>query len=221
MANGSQKNASAKSSEEKRLSVNSRKGLIRRLMRGKDARIRFVDSHLGKGVAFQVQALRGKEGWSQPKLAEKLGTNQNAVYRLENPNYGKQTLTTLKKVAAVFDVALIVRFVPFSQLVDWVSGTPHVDPGLTPTALEAPDFQSEVAAGVFEMPQVVSPDTVRIAGNGEQTRNVAASITTGPHVVTATGHNVGVDDAGGTEASQFQVMAGAQIYGTRRAEARI
>jgi transcriptional regulator with XRE-family HTH domain len=123
-------------------------------MKSKDARIRFVDSHLSKGIAFQTQALRDNEEWSQQQLADELGSNQNAVYRLENPNYGKQTLTTLKKVAAVFDVALVVRFVPFSQLVDWVSGTPHVDPGLGPSTLGVPSFQSEIEHGAFEEPSV-------------------------------------------------------------------
>jgi len=119
-------------------------------MKAKDARVRFVDSHLRKGIAFQTQALRDKKQWSQEQLAEELDSNQNAVYRLENPDYGKQTLTTLKKVAAVFDVALVARFVPFSQLVDWVSGTPHVDPGLGPSTLDIPSFQTEVDLGVFE-----------------------------------------------------------------------
>jgi transcriptional regulator with XRE-family HTH domain len=123
-------------------------------MKGKDARIRFVDSHLSKGIAFQTQALRDKKEWSQQQLADKLGSNQNAVYRLENPNYGKQTLTTLKKVAAVFDVALVVRFVPFSQLVDWVSGTPRVDPGLGLSTLDVPSFQSELERGALDEPSV-------------------------------------------------------------------
>jgi transcriptional regulator with XRE-family HTH domain len=119
-------------------------------MRGKDARVRFVDSYLSKGIAFQVQGLRGREEWTQEKLAAELGSTQMGIYRLENPNYGRQTLTTLKKVADVFDVGLVVRFVPFSQLVDWASGTPHVDPGLVPSTLEVPSFQTEVERGVFE-----------------------------------------------------------------------
>lgn len=155
MVNGSQKNVSAKSNEEKRLSASSTKDLIRRLMKGRDARVRFVDSHLSKGIAFQVQALRDKEDWSQQQLAGQLGSNQNAVYRLENPNYGKQTLTTLKKVAAVFDVALVVRFVPFSQLLDWVTGTPRLDPGLGLNTLAVPNFDDEARSGIFNEPSFV------------------------------------------------------------------
>jgi len=178
MANASRNITLAKSNVERQRSENSRNGLIRRLIRGKDTRAKFLDSHLKKGIAFQVQALRGREKWTQGQLAAKLGSNQNAVYRLENPNYGRQTITTLRKVAAVFDVALVVRFVPFSQLVDWVSGTPHLDPGLTPNALEVPDFQSELGAGAFKAPEVAPSNTIVLAGNMEQTATVWASLGT-------------------------------------------
>ena len=102
-----------------------------------------MESNISKSLAFQTRALREREGWSQQYLAEKIGTNQNAVYRAENPNYGKQTITTLKKIAAAFDVALVVRFVPFSELVDWVSGTPRTIAGLTTAALMVPSFSIE------------------------------------------------------------------------------
>ena len=72
--------------------------------------------------------------------------NQNMIYRLENPSYGRATISTLKRIAAVFDVALVVRFVPFSQLIDWVTGTPFEDKGLSPEALAVPGF-SDVRLG--------------------------------------------------------------------------
>ena len=64
--------------------------------------------------------MRGREGWSQTELARRCGTSQNAISRLESPRYGKPSLTTLKKIAGVFDVALIVRYATFSELTDWV-----------------------------------------------------------------------------------------------------
>jgi len=114
-----------------------------------------VDSHISKTLAFQTRALREKEGWSQQTLAEKIDSNQNAVYRAENPNYGKQTITTLKKIAAAFDVALVVRFVPFSELADWVSGTPRIDYGLRSSAMSVPNFEEEEKnEQAFVMPEV-------------------------------------------------------------------
>ncbi len=78
-----------------------------------------------------------------------VGMNQNAISRLESPHYGKQTLTSLKRLAAAFDVALVVRFVPFTQLVNWVSGTPFVDAGLSTQALSVPNFSEEEQSGVL------------------------------------------------------------------------
>jgi transcriptional regulator with XRE-family HTH domain len=129
--------------KQRSTNLNSRTGLIQRLTRGASTRAKFVDSHVSKTLAFQIRSLREKEEWSQQTLAEKIGSNQNAIYRAENPNYGKQTITTLKKIAAAFDVALIVRFVPFGELVDWVSGTPRTIKGLTTEALTVPSFEEE------------------------------------------------------------------------------
>jgi transcriptional regulator with XRE-family HTH domain len=129
--------------KQRSTSLNSKRSVLKRLKRGAQTRSRFVESHISKALAFQIRSLREKEGWSQQRLAEKIGSNQNAIYRAENPNYGKQTLTTLKKIAAAFDVALAVRFVPFSELVDWVSGTPRIINGLTSTALAVPNFECE------------------------------------------------------------------------------
>ena len=122
---------------------NKRSDIIDRLRRGRTAREQFTASHISKTVAFQLRATRDKLGWSQERLAKEAGMNQNAISRLESPVYGKPTLTTLKRLAKAMDVGLIVRFVPFSEMVDWVSGTPHVSYGLTSEALAVPAFAAE------------------------------------------------------------------------------
>jgi hypothetical protein len=70
---------------------------------------------------------------------------QHAISRLESQGYGKPTLTTLKRLAAAMDVGLIVRFVPFSELVDWVSGTPRTNHGLTAAALAVTTYDQELS----------------------------------------------------------------------------
>ena len=65
-----------------------------------------------------------------------MGMTQNAISRLESSSYGKSTITTLKRLASAYDVALVVRFVPFSQLVDWVSGTERVDYGMSSSSFD-------------------------------------------------------------------------------------
>jgi len=145
MARESRKNGSngSNSGKPQSTNLNSKAGIAKRLRRGREVRATFVESNISKGLAFQIRSLREREGWSQQELADKIGSRQNAIYRAENPNYGKQTLTTLKKIAAAFDVGLVVRFVPFSELVDWVSGTPRTVEGLTSAALMVPAFEEE------------------------------------------------------------------------------
>lgn len=144
------------SSAEKRDStpLASRDRLCRRLERGPEARAKFVESHINKGLAYQLRAMREARGWSQEELAELVDMPQTAISRLESPDYGKPTITTLKRVAKVHDVALVVRFVPFSKLVNWVSGTPYLENGLSSDALAVPSFEEEANCGEFD--QVVN-----------------------------------------------------------------
>lgn len=97
-----------------------------------------------------MRSIREKLGWSQEQLAIAAGMNQNAISRLESFSYGKATLTTLKRLAAALDVALIVRFAPFSELTDWITGTPRVLSGLSTAALAVASFAEEEANGTFD-----------------------------------------------------------------------
>ncbi|MCK9376998.1 MAG: helix-turn-helix domain-containing protein [Syntrophobacterales bacterium] len=102
----------------------------------KEYRDAFVSAHIDNGIPFQIRALRKKEGWTQKELADRLGMKQERISALENPNYSKFTLTTLKKIASAFDVALIVRFAPISELVQW-------ELTLSPEKLETVSFDKD------------------------------------------------------------------------------
>jgi hypothetical protein len=83
-------------------------------------------------------------------MEQKAGIKQQAISRLENPYYGKATLTTLKKFAAANDVGLLVEFVPYSELINRVSGTPYVERGYGPQTMNVPSFEEEEKQGAFE-----------------------------------------------------------------------
>jgi len=102
----------------------------------KKYRRRFVDAFVRQGIASQIQLLRKREGLSQKKLGEITDKKQNAIARLEDPSYGKFTLTTLLQLANAFDVALSVRFIPFSKLEEQIND-------LTPDRLCVPRFSDE------------------------------------------------------------------------------
>jgi transcriptional regulator with XRE-family HTH domain len=137
--------------------------LFQILKRGKAVRSKFVESHLDKGIAYQIRSLRHGGKWTQLEFAAKLGIKHpnNVSARLENPYYGKMTLSTLKQIAAACDVALIVWFIPFSRFIKWVTGTPYLDSGLSEDFYNIPTFGDE-----FEMACVpaerMPPQSARI-----------------------------------------------------------
>jgi transcriptional regulator with XRE-family HTH domain len=87
-------------------------------------------------LPIQIRRLRERHGWTQAELAEKAGTQQVVVSRWENPDNKGITLNTLKRLARAFDVALIVRFAPFSEFIDWVCT-------LSPHSFQPASFEEE------------------------------------------------------------------------------
>jgi transcriptional regulator with XRE-family HTH domain len=81
----------------------------------KEYRDGFVESAIEDSLAVQIFSMRERRGWTQQELAEKCGTQQSGVCRWEGGS-PPQSLAPLKKLASAFDVALVVKFVPFSEL---------------------------------------------------------------------------------------------------------
>ncbi|MBV9147704.1 MAG: helix-turn-helix transcriptional regulator, partial [Acidobacteria bacterium] len=121
----------------------SRAKLWAKLGTSKRARERFVESHLDRTLAYQIRALRGD--LTQAEFAKKIGIGHanNVSARLENPQYGKHQIRILKKIAAACDMGLVVWFVPFSRMVDWVTATPYVDVGLRPSFYDIAGFEND------------------------------------------------------------------------------
>ena len=61
-------------------------------------------------IARAVIQARIKKGLTQRQLAEKIGTKQPAIARLEGMNT-TPTISQIKKIAKVLDKRLIIRFV--------------------------------------------------------------------------------------------------------------
>jgi transcriptional regulator with XRE-family HTH domain len=80
----------------------------------KSYRNAYIAEHVRRGIAYQIRALREQRGWNQAMFSKELDKPQSVVSRLEDPSYGKVTIQTLLEVADVCDVALQVRFVPYS-----------------------------------------------------------------------------------------------------------
>jgi transcriptional regulator with XRE-family HTH domain len=102
-------------------------------MSSKQYRDSYVSAHVSNTIAAQISALRESHGWTQKQLAQKAGMTQSRISALEDPNYENPEVGTLRRIASAFDVALTVRFIPFSELATWTAG-------LSSDHLEIPDF---------------------------------------------------------------------------------
>jgi transcriptional regulator with XRE-family HTH domain len=85
----------------------------------------YVSADIADTITAQMIALRKKHGWSQKELAERANMKQSRISAIEDPEYENISIATLKRLASVFDVALTVRFIPFSELAHWVH---HLSP---------------------------------------------------------------------------------------------
>jgi transcriptional regulator with XRE-family HTH domain len=92
--------------------------------RFRDRRYRrvYMDDFVNTSIAAQIQALRKARRLSQRDLAAKIGTKQGGVSRLEDVNYSGWKVSTLKRLARAFDVALVVRFESFGSVLDDIAG---------------------------------------------------------------------------------------------------
>jgi transcriptional regulator with XRE-family HTH domain len=97
--------------------VNTQSSLAEQL-KNKEYRDAFVASQLRIGLPMQCRALRESRELTQPQLAEAAGMSQPRISEIERPGERKPNLDTLLRLASAFDVALQVRFVPFSKLID-------------------------------------------------------------------------------------------------------
>ena len=85
------------------------------LFKDKDYRRGFAASHVGGFLAAQIYSMRARVGWSQKLLASKIGARQPQISVWET-SCENVNLSTLHKIAEAFDVALLVKFVPFSEV---------------------------------------------------------------------------------------------------------
>jgi hypothetical protein len=97
--------------------------LLGALKHGKDYRNAFIEESIRTRLTAQIKSMRENrtEPWDYNQFATQLGKKVAWAYRLEDPNESVPTIPTLLNVARTFDVALDVRFIPFSEVIRDVS----------------------------------------------------------------------------------------------------
>ncbi len=70
---------------------------------------RFKKAGEAWGIALQLASLREASGLSQKELAERVGTSQQQISRLESPSYEGHSLSMLRRVAEALGATLRVE----------------------------------------------------------------------------------------------------------------
>ncbi len=92
-------------------------GLLQNLrieFQDENARYAYVEAYLNASIAAEIKAHRGN--LSQQELADKIGTKQSGISRLENANYSSWKVDTLRKLARAFGLRLRISFEEFGTI---------------------------------------------------------------------------------------------------------
>lgn len=70
-------------------------------------------------VANQIINLRKKFGYTQKMLAERVGTTQTVIARMESMNYDRASLSMLRRIGKATGTYPVVEFREIAQECDW------------------------------------------------------------------------------------------------------
>jgi ribosome-binding protein aMBF1 (putative translation factor) len=94
------------------MTTNAIKILNKRLGDTPERRARIEEEKANLSAASIIHEAREKACMTQKELAEKIGTKQSVISRLENADYDGHTLTMLKKIAEALDMELAFSMRP-------------------------------------------------------------------------------------------------------------
>ena len=139
------------------------------------ARRSYVEAEVITGIAHQIRILRLQRNWTQRDLARRLGTTQAAVSRLEDPSYGRASVQTLLQLAAVFDVALNLRFGSFTKFFTdtWKVRRQNLEVAPFDEERENVGFVSNLSSSYIAAKASASSSSVGVIGLFDGTRQAA------------------------------------------------
>jgi transcriptional regulator with XRE-family HTH domain len=98
--------------------VSEKSQLINKLKNSFSSRVAYTRATTSVNVASQIKALRRRRKMTQKELSKLMGTGQSRISAMERPGE-LLTVDTLVRLASTFRVGLVVKFVPFSQMLNW------------------------------------------------------------------------------------------------------
>src|SRR5882724_9205964 len=92
--------------------------LIDKLCANRDTREAYVRSKVSTSVASQIRAVRRRQDLKQADVAELSDMKQSRISAMERPGT-RWNIETLVRLVAAFKFGLVVKIVPFSEMLDW------------------------------------------------------------------------------------------------------
>jgi ribosome-binding protein aMBF1 (putative translation factor) len=90
--------------------------ILDRVAGGNPARRRLAEeARINASVAQLIYAARTKARLSQAQLANRIGTKQSVISRLEDADYEGHSLGMLQRIAAALDQCVEIRFLPSTK----------------------------------------------------------------------------------------------------------
>jgi transcriptional regulator with XRE-family HTH domain len=165
--------------------------LISKLKANKKTRAAYIKAKIGTLVPAQIRALRVRSDMPrQEDLAKEADMQQSRISMLESPGAANVTLETLAWLASVFNVGLVVKFVPFSEMLKWENTfsqddfdvVPRLDKDVafsqgsalaempysasTAVTMAGPDWLIPSSGGLYSTPPAIGTAAPKLAGLG-------------------------------------------------------
>ena len=124
--------------------------------------------------------MRQDRSLTQTELAKRAKMRQSQISDIENPSFAGLTLKTLAKIAAAFDVAVIIRFVRFSDLARYALDD-------SPSKRSVTSFDSDSIAAPAPRPRTYFAQTATIVFDAHLVVDDGRGVTSIPpaHVIGA------------------------------------
>ena len=111
-------------------------------LRDPEYRKAFVASQINIGIPFQIRALLKTSGLTQEEFARRAGMLQPRISAIQTPGKTRLNIETIRRIAEAFDCGLLIRFVPFSEL---VLRSEQFDP----ETFTIPSYEKEIEGGII------------------------------------------------------------------------
>jgi transcriptional regulator with XRE-family HTH domain len=103
--------------------VSERSERISKLLKSHAARAAYIKAKLSVLIPAQIRTLRAKSIDPpmpyQRDLARESDLHQSRISMFETPGAANMTVETIAKIAAALRVGVVIKFVPFSDMVRW------------------------------------------------------------------------------------------------------